>query len=540
VFLFILVLALYLGCKGRRKRQRDVSFSIVTPIDEDFLVVGEEGRTLGEGSPRHSGEEADPFLQRSRAAASGSKAAATDSGARARPSRVPVPPPGSRSSKGSSSTNHSGYGVLIDRPTLNLMPSTTAELDQLRRGHILSAEELRRINEEEDMVLPADNGRGSLLAPSSTSTPSRRSCTFTNTPAGTPTTQPETSYPSQMTTAADTDEHATVAIARHVRVETHTSHSPPRLPSSLAEASSSTHSGFLAGLGAGLANIGRLSWLKSVDSHSRRTSRAPSYLATPHEDIEAGKSLLHPQMSESTSTRGKSFGKTSDRTRPLSASSGGTVYHDARSSLSGTPPIPRAANLAPLPRALTPSGPTVQEHGWLPRNSKSSSQPPSYDPFETTTSTSASVFNHGLPAGQDILDMPAPSAVLPFMSATASTSTLSLREKDITNSLVLKTHSFPPGLDLVEQKKSWTDGSSGVSQVHAPFAVVSNHPAQRDISVDVLEEAPPVAEEGWRSMAAVIQDGPGRRTTFGVGIFMFRGSTTMLTSFLYLVVHPWS
>jgi hypothetical protein len=542
VFLFILVLALYLGCKGRRKRQRDVSFSIVTPIDEDYLVVGEEGRTLGEGSPRHSGEEADPFLQRSRAAASGSKAAATDSGARAGSSRVPVPPPppGSRSSKGSSSTNHSGYGVLIDRPTLNLMPSTTAELDQLRRGHILSAEELRRINEEEEMVLPADNGQGRyspplpppprLVDPARSQTP----------PLERPLPKPETSHPSQMTTAADTDEHATVAIARHVRVETHTSHSPPRLPSSLAEASSSTHSGFLAGLGAGLANIGRLSWLKSVDSHSRRTSRAPSYLATPHEDIEAGKSLLHPQMSESTSTRGKSFGKTSDRTRPLSASSGGTVYHDARSSLSGTPPIPRAANLAPLPRALTPSGPTAQEHGWLPRNSKSSSQPPSYDPFETTTSTSASVFNHGLPAGQDILDMPAPSAVLPFTSATASTSTLSLREKDITNSLVLKTHSFPPGLDLVEQKKSWTDASSGVSQVHAPFAVVSNHPAQRDISVDVLEEAPPVAEEGWRSMAAVIQDGPGRRTTFGVGIFIFRGSTTMLTSFLYLVVHPWS
>jgi hypothetical protein len=149
--------------------------------------------------------------------------------------------------------------------------------------------------------------------------------------------------------------------------------------------------------------------------------------------------------------------------------------------------------------------------------------------MNTTSSTSASVFNHGLPVGQDILDLPAPSTVLPFTSASASasTSTLSLREKDTRSSLVLKTHSFPPELVLGVQKKSWTDASSGATHVYAPFSIVSNPPAQRDVSVDILEEAPPTAEEGWRSMAAVIQDGPGRRTTFGeVSVFMFHGLAT--------------
>ena len=52
-------------------------------------------------------------------------------------------PSGSLSSNGTSSTNHSGYGVLIDRPTVNMLPATTEELDQLRQGHILSPKDGR-------------------------------------------------------------------------------------------------------------------------------------------------------------------------------------------------------------------------------------------------------------------------------------------------------------------------------------------------------------------------------------------------------------
>ena len=512
IFLFILVLSLYLCCKGRRKRRRDVTFSMITPIDEDYLVVSEEGRALGEGSPRHSGEEADPFLRRSKNGASPARPADTEMGARPGSSQVPgapAPPSGSLSSGDTSSTNHSGYGVLIDRPTLNLMPATTQELEHMRRGHILSPEELERINEE--TVLPSHDKNRPLPPPPRLVDPER---------SGTPPPErspfkPRASHLSRVSTIPDVDEPV-VVTARRVRVEDLASRSPPQIPLSLADASSSNNTGFLAGLGAGLANIGRLSWLKSVDSNSRRNSRVHSYPGTPHDDVEAGKSLLHPQMSESTSSRGQGFGKNSDGARPVSASSisGGSVYHDAHSSLPGTP-ISGKPGLSPLPRALTPSGPAT-DPAWLSKTTMGSDQPHWYDPLETatTTSTSASHFNHGLPSGQDVLDMPAPSAALPF--ASTSTSTLSLREKKITSSsLVLKTHPFPPGLELSTQKKSWTDVSSIATQVYTPFAVVSNQGTRHSIAIDVLEEAPPTAEEDWRSMATVIQGGPGRRMTFG-------------------------
>lgn len=482
---------------------------MVTPIDEDYMVVGEEGRTLGEGSPRHSGEEADPFLRRSQGDAAAAEGAG-EIGTRADPS-APVPPAtGSLSSNGSSSTNHSGYGVLIDRPTLNLLPSTTDEISRMRRGHILSPEELRRINEE--TVLPSDNGHGhgrnAPLPPPPRlldAEPSQ-SATLHRAPF-----KPQTSHLSQMSTIPDADEPVTVIHARRVRVEDLASRTPPQLPFSLGNASISSHSGFLAGLGAGLASIGRLSWLKTSESNSRRTSRTHSYLGMPNDDIEAGKSLLHPQMSESTSSRGQSLGKNVDGTRPVSTSSisGTSIYHDAYSSLPGTP-------LSPLPRALTPSSLVTPERGgWPSKSSMNTSQPSPFDPLVTLHSSSSTTAIHH---GRDILDMPVPSAVLPLTSA--STSTLSLKEKNTTSSLALKSRTLPPGLVLAVPKKSWTDASSGATQVYTPFTVIAdseNHP----VSIDVLEEAPPSAEEGWRSMAAVIQDGPGRRTTFGGVRFLF-------------------
>ena len=489
---------------------------MVTPIDEDYMVVGEEGRALGEGSPRHSGEEADPFLRRSQVGAAAAQPADTEVGVRPDSGQVP----GSLSSNGTSSTNHSGYGVLIDRPTLNLLPGTAEELDHLRQGHILSPDELRRINEE-SVLPPPDNNNDDprfrplpppprLVDPEHVQTPLLDRPPF----------KAQGSRLSQMSTIPDADEPVTVGMARRVRAEDLASRSPPELVRTLADVGPSTSTGFFAGLGAGLANIGRLSWLKNSESNSRRTSRSHSYSPTSHDDVEAAKALLHPQMSESSSSRERNFGtfgKNPDRARPVSTSSisGGSVYHDAYSSLPGTP-ILGAAKLAPLPRALTPSSPSTADYGRPSRSTMNSSLLPSYDPIETaptSASTSASMFNHGLPSGMDILDMPAPSAVLPFTSA--STSTLSLREKTTTNILGLGTPSFPPGLVLSTQKKSWTDASSTATQVHTPFAVVATHNTGPAVAIDVLEDAPPTAEEGWRSMAAVIQSGPGRRTTLG-------------------------
>ena len=67
----------------------------------------------------------------------------TEIGARPDSTQVPGAPSSSLSSNGTSSTNHSGYGVLINHPTVNLLPATTEELDQLRQGHILSPKDGR-------------------------------------------------------------------------------------------------------------------------------------------------------------------------------------------------------------------------------------------------------------------------------------------------------------------------------------------------------------------------------------------------------------
>jgi hypothetical protein len=158
------------------------------------------------------------------------------------------------------------------------------------------------------MVLPPGNGGGRYSSPLPPPPRLVDPARSQKPPLERPPPMPQTSYLSHTTTIADTDEPVTVAMARCLRAKGLSSRSPPRLPSSLADASSSTHS-------TGLANIGRLNWLTSVDSRLRRISPAHSYLATPHEAIEAGKSLC-PQMSETTS-RGRSLEKNSD-SAPLS------------------------------------------------------------------------------------------------------------------------------------------------------------------------------------------------------------------------------
>ncbi|KAF9459040.1 hypothetical protein BDZ94DRAFT_1269228 [Collybia nuda] len=516
IFLFVLALSLFLWWKGRRNRRRDPRFSMITPIDEGYAVVGAEGRSLGEGSPRHSGEEADSFLRRSRAAGSPQQSDAEMGGRSSAPPysgvpRVPVPPTGSLSSSGTSSTNHSGYGVLIERPTLNLLPGTQEELARERRGQILTPEEMRRLDEE--TVLPHPSADGSPLLPP----PRLVDPEFAWTPpSDRPAFKPQSSYLSQVSSYPDAEESATLLTARRVRVEDLAPRSPPRLPlTPLDIGSGASNNGFLAGLGQGLANIGRLSWFKNLDGHPPRGSRPQSYLSTPltDEDLEHGKALLGgPQMSETRSSRGLGFGSEGDRPiSTVSARSAATIYHDAFSSLPTTPVL--AAPLAPLPRAMTPSGP---DQGW-PSSSTVAGEPPAYDLVDTSVnspspSTSATHLNHGLPVGFDILDVPAPSAVSPF----ASTSSVgSLREMSTGSSAGIITHPFPPGLGL-GTNKSWTDITSSAAQVQAPFAVVSSHNTNAGISIDILEEAPPSAGEGWRSMASTVNfGGPGRRTTFG-------------------------
>ncbi|KAF5379658.1 hypothetical protein D9615_005772 [Tricholomella constricta] len=514
IFLFIVALLLYLCCKGRRSRAEGPPFTIVGGggLDEGYEVVGRDGRTTwGERSPRHSGEEADPFLRRS-GAGTPSQAPDPEMGGRSSAPpyvgipRVPVPPAASQSSAGSSSTNHSGYGVLIERPTLNLLPTTTEELDRQRRGHILSPEEQRRL--EDESVLPPNADYSPLVPPPRLVDPDLW--------APGPDNLPFTSKSSQFSLSAypDADEAATLLTARRVRVEDLASRSPPQLTRPLGGESSSNRNsgGFLSNLG-----LGRLSWFKNLDGHSRRNSRTNSFFGSPlnDDDLEIGKALLGPEMSETQTSRPIGLGMGFDGERPMSTASGrsvATVYHDANSSIPGTP-ISGRTPLAPLPRALTPSGPATPQPVWPPDFTVPVPTAPATDLPDPSHSYSTSItnVNHGLPVGHDILDTPAPAAVSPFASTSSFSS---LRDTATGSSTGLSAHPFPPGLGVLPTK-SWTDESSTATHVNPPLSILSNQHSPTGISIDVLEQAPPAPGEGWRSLAAEQGILGGRRTTFG-------------------------
>ncbi|KAF8963170.1 hypothetical protein BDZ97DRAFT_1920059 [Flammula alnicola] len=556
IFLFVLALFLFLWCKGRRSRRNFNTLS--QGIDDDYYFVPPGGRIPGEGSPRHSGEEADPFLQRSseagwagetsaagRASTSGGAAAAAAaatgaaamtqvaSQAASRPAAVTrVPPPITGSNSSNSTNSHaSGFGVLLDRPSLGLLPITPEHQQQQQGGTRLSAADMERIGHES--VLPDDDVdqypdeeytgayayardphiAPRLVGPASASAPllgTDRSPFASPSPLA-----HQSSFP------GDAEESATLLTARRVNVGDLGPRSPP--------AAGPSQGGLLGTLGlGGLGNIRRMSWFRSLES-PRQSMFEPSYVADPlsEKDLETGRTMLSPSDASNVDSFGgrtRGVGLSPDGSRPKSgvsarsAASGGSVYHDAQSSIPGTPV------LAPLPRAVAPADnahsqpPT--EHAWFSgplagggMPSTSSPPPPAYSDHpptaEPTTSSTppprsptGTSFDHT--PGADILDMPAPTALNHFSSIS------SLKETNTGSSV------GPIG---------WSDVGANVSPVAsfgldvgmgmgAGMADAENN--NTGISIDVLEEAPPDAEQGWRtiSSAAGFVD-PGRRGTFG-------------------------
>ncbi|KAG6817226.1 hypothetical protein H0H87_011283 [Tephrocybe sp. NHM501043] len=541
IFLFIAAILIYLCMKGRKERNPD--FETIYPEDQTqtlpTLSRSQPGPHTEHGdwkerSPRMSGGEADPFLAQTTPdsptnSISHEMTQHTNLPPPVGIARVPVPTTGSQSSKGSSgtgkssATNHSGYGVIMEHPTLNLLPSTAEELERQRRGHILSPEELTRMNEE--AVIPVDGHYPGLSTPSrllDNPRPDEGWTSHRDPPSHNR--LPLTAKDSQNSLAAYPDAHepVTVLTARRVRVEELGSRSP-RLTDSLGEGSSKNGSrGFLSSLG-----LNRLSWFKSLDSGSRRNSRANSYITSPRndEDVEMGKALLDPEMAElQPPVRGLGL---FDGERPLStasARSAATVYHDAYST-PGTPVSARIP-IAPLPRALTPSGSGLQQQSGWPSSSTIPPVPDLPNPSHSY-STSITNVNYGLPDGEDILDAPAPTAVIPFALST-QTSVSSLRDTATDVTQGFEANPFPPGLSVAPQKLWIDEGSSTITHVTSPITVpapmnvnpiLSVQDTAADISIDILEEAPPSAREGWRSLAAEQGFlGAGRRTTFGIPI----------------------
>ncbi|KAJ2913051.1 hypothetical protein MD484_g7360, partial [Candolleomyces efflorescens] len=520
---------MWLWCKGRRNR-RSGQFSTITPIDDDYFIVGEDARTPGEGSPRHSGEEADPFLQRSRDAAMAE--VATEMGSRPGVARVPPPLTGSLSSSGSSSTGASGYGVLLERPTLGVLPPMAEEGELGHGGFRLSEDEMRQLNRESVLPQEDEEGGGEYTGAYAINneplTPPPRIMDPDNAfapvvfPRPPPVSSPNPRSSVQSNPSLNDAEDAALLTARRVRVgEFH-----PSEPT-LAEPSAA-RTRFLDAIGLGLTGLGRTSWFGSGNTPPatppRNSRHSPGFSAVPlsENDIETGRNLLQPDLGPDSFGRNRGIGMGPDGFRPGSgvsgrsgtSASGGTVWHDAPSSLPGTP------GLAAPPRALTPAGAALPEHAWLtgqvpvPPHS-----PPAYDdPFiDSPASTNVT---QQLPSNLDILDLPAPTALTHFASSS------SMRDSGTVSSIGLSKHPFPPGLEHMKNK-TWSshDGSLSAASSSPAWHHVTHGMTESEHQapavVDILEEEPPNATTTWRTMsgaggASLAEFGIGRRTTFGL------------------------
>ncbi|KAF8186624.1 hypothetical protein BJ912DRAFT_1143878 [Pholiota molesta] len=559
IFLFVLALFLYLWCRGRRNRRGANTLS--QGIDDDYYFVPEgAGRVPGEGSPRHSGEEQDPFLQRSSgagwaaesstaggnsmgaAAAAGAVGAAqmaqvpsNNSASRPTVARVPPPTTGSNSSQ-STGSHASGFGVLLDRPSMSLgLLPITSEHEEHRFSRQLSNSDMARIGRESVLPddldqYPDDEYTGAYAYSRYSQHPPPRlvgAATATTPLLGEREASPHPSF-----------EEPTLLTARRVKVED----LGPRT------ASQSTSGPW------GL-NLGRLSWFRNLDSPRSSGAAEPSYTTDPllEKDLETGRGLLSPASAaagtDSFGARARGAGP--DGTRPRSgvsartgtSASGGTLYHDAESSVPGTPV------LAPLPRAITPgdnghhshtpspshSQLALSEQAWLAGGPlpaagglSGASSPPGYEQplagLSAATSPTGTTFDHT--PGADVLDMPAPPALTHFASISSMKETATVSSVGVSGGY--KPAPFPP--------LGWTPptGSFGVD--------MGGREAERgarraDSMIDVLEDAPPDAELGWRAMAAQTTPADlGRRGTFGTyvhglgGIMSERGSLHSMRS----------
>ncbi|PBK89015.1 hypothetical protein ARMGADRAFT_1167792 [Armillaria gallica] len=507
----------YLYSRDRRRRRH---LGEADDQEKDYVMVDPEFRRPGEGSPRGSGEEVDPFLQQSRGAPA--VPPKRRGGAKPGPFRRKAAPAEAKNAPmdGSVSTNSSGkntsstgsgYGSLLDHPTIHFDPE-----DEYRPGYNPSGSEPLHTLVEESASNDGNTDFGPPMPPPRLVDPESRSSRDSSRNSKQ---THRSSYP------IDGDEPAMLATARRVRVEDLgprtsplSSNSPLDSPEHPHPSTSAAarHSGGLLGLGS-LASLGRFSnMFKSLDSSSRRHSRLPS------DDLESGQALLGDVSPEMTDRRllGPAMSSMSDRpmssVSAKSAASGATVYHDAQSSIPSTPVLAGVPVLTPPPRAL--AAPNQAELGiWSPgsleRMRHHASVPGDSSVAETSTAPTSPV-TPVFTGHIDILDMPAPRGISPFTSAS------SMKDTPSNSSFGTKLLSYPPGLTKSMPPRTWGD-ISGTTSSMGSFAGGSD--GTTGISFDILEEEPPSAGDGWRSLAGVVPSGVdevGRRSTFGLPHFI--------------------
>ncbi|KAJ3819602.1 hypothetical protein F5880DRAFT_1724170 [Lentinula raphanica] len=518
IFLFVLALFLYLWWNARRNRRRSgtARFSAVPPSDDDDLVIIPPGGVSpGEGSPRVSGDEADSLIRRQSGAPGMQQSSAV-----AGPSTRQPPSADNSISTSSKSTNSaaSGYGTLLQNPSLGVF---VPQFDDKHRN-IISPDELRKYGDVPPH--PQHRSRLSTVGEQGELVPLTAPPRLVDVPRSQSRLSAIDRAPSLASQNSDAGE-ATLLTARRVRAEDLGPRSTQLSPA--AESSRRRESGAWKGMGlGGLAALGRMSWFQNItgSTSSRRNSRLSGQDLSDR-DIEAGRALLNadpgspPEMSELQGPRfrgqlGLGVGFAGDR--PISGISANsrpsTIYHDAQSSLPGTPQV------MPPPRAMANS--SSAEFGYWPRtaverldtaSSTTAAQGRSQDGLTGTQSTSASTGN---PPTIDVLDMPAPRGISPFASSQ------SVREVGTSSSQGSEAKvefPYPPGLTSFATPGVWNE-TTGTTPSPGSFAVTPALAVESaDISIDVLEEEPPSPGNSWRTLASGnLSPGGARRTTFGM------------------------
>ncbi len=465
---------------------------------------GSEGfRTPGEGSPRGSGEEDDPFLTRR------SLHSATDAD--------------------DMTQTKSGSATLVSVPAAAAM-SGSVRTSPPRLGHILPRDVLIRMTEEDDqspefgdirIVQPSPPQEYSPLMPPPPLDPDHmmglgiRTSRNTSNRSLASQTQKRSIHSEKSLGSLETDSHerAEFLVAKRVRLA-----DQPRSHTTVPE---SGPSGVRSALGlSGLSGrLGRLSWFKRMsytgasqsDTHLEGAIAAASdsYTRTPprsrasHSRPGSRSHLLDdPELGVSTQRRdirrdsGVGFGLlAAPATRPISslstkstgAASGRTVYHDASSrpasSLVMFPePVISSERQEQLSRVAVDNRVTLSAADiGVPFNA-----PPAYNENPLSWLPPGA-----LPPNVDVLDTTAPGPSVPFSSGRST---------------------FPPGLTALPDPRTWRDSYLTDS---TPY----DNRSSAGIAVDILEEEPPEAQEDWRDLAA---ERDGRRRTFGIVSFQNR------------------
>ncbi|KAI0759585.1 hypothetical protein BD413DRAFT_596312 [Trametes elegans] len=490
-------------------------------VDPDDAI--ESGRhSPGEGSPRGSGEEEDPFLTRRSARSGGTEMGQT----RTDTDTLVSLPAAVRT--GTVSSHRSGPKPgepIISRDAQLRLEEEFGEVPPYASVRVV---EPRASNEQEVPLIPPpplnpDNTRRFSAQPSLRSQKSK--------------TEARSLMSEKSLGSIGTDnqeEGAELLTARRVKV------GQINPSGDAGAASTSTATPSVLGLDR-LANLSRLSWFKRMSflgspAGSRPLSTADPdaagtsdpYTRTPPRHSRNGSSSrpgshsrpgsfarqspLEPAADSlgrrlMRSDSGLGFGMPEERpistVSARSATSGNTVFYDAQSRpgsslgtrssagtpVSGTmaippvPPVPQHIQPSPLSQEVQPSTASVDED-----HDGASAAPPAYTPTQAPHSQ-----HHLQPVDDytdvDVLDLPAPRPASPFSAASARPT-------------------FPPGLVPLPSPRAWRDSHASSSPSPATGST-------SNIGIDVLEDEPPTADHGWRSLASGFRTSDDRRTTFG-------------------------